>query len=209
MAAKERSKQVAALFSPAGELAEAASQLPPPDFSGVQEQGDAATLAIIPELVQELRELEGAALAAEEALVEAVKKLHYHRMVVLPAAMELARLQEMKMKDGAVIKVEEKFKATITEANQDGAYAWLRDHGQGAVIKSVFEVDVRTLSDEQRGKLGAMLCKKGLDVVPKESVHYQTLQALVRELLEAGTKLPPEISVHEYKQAALKEPKGK
>lgn len=205
----ERNKAVAALFSPTGDAALAASQKPAPDFSGITQQGDAATLKRIPELVDELRALEQAALEQEAALMDAVSKLHYHRMVVLPAAMELAGLSEFKTKDGATVKVEDKFKASITEANADAAYAWMRSEGHGGVVKTIFEVDVRALSETERGKLGAMLVKKGLDVAPKESVHYQTLQALVRELLEVGTKLPPAISLHEYKQATLKEVKGR
>lgn len=183
-----------------------------PDFSGVETSGSTDALTMLPTMVATLREKLKAAARAQEMAEIAAADLAHFQMIVLPEAMELAGVAEYTLTDGAVLKVKPDLKASIPKEDlekRERAFSWLRASGNGGIIKTFFDIDVRALTDKKRIALAAMLAKKGLHADVKEDVHWQTLKSLVKELLEAGTELPPDISVYQFKKAELKEPKAK
>ena len=198
-----RKAKTAALLAPAAEE-------PTPDFSGEKVLPLVNPFELLPPMIERLRELQRRVAACTEALEEAQAELTDYSQRVLPDAMQFADLAEFKTRDGTLLKLKDDVKASITEANRTAAHAWLRAHGHGGVIKTVYEVDARAMQGTEReDDFMQAMEELGLEAIPKEAIHYQTLQALVRELLEAGTTLPPAISVFQFKRAELKEPKAK
>jgi flavin-binding protein dodecin len=182
-----------------------------PDFSGVAVTGNTDALNMLPTMVETLRNLQRAADQAAQRAEEAAAKLSHFQMIVLPEAMELAGVAEYKLTDGSTLKVKPDLKASIPKEDLDKrerCFAWLQDNGHGSIIKTFFDVDVRALTPKQRASLAKMIEKKGLHADVKQDVHWQTLKSLVKELLENGTELPPDFSIHQFKKAELKEPKG-
>ena len=45
-------------------------------------------------------------------------------------------LAELKLHDGSHLKVSTSYRATITEANKEAAFNWLRENGLGDIIKT-------------------------------------------------------------------------
>jgi hypothetical protein len=128
---------------------------------------------------------------------------------VLPEAMELAGVANYTLSDGTTLMVRPDLKANITIENRPYAHDWLRLHGHGGVIKEAINVDVRTLTEEQRTWLRSAIMEFGVTPESIESIHAATLKSLVKELLEEGTALPPSINVFQFKKAELKEQKAR
>ena len=74
-----------------------------------------------------------------------------------------------------------------------GALRWLVDHGHGGVIKNVVTVDLDRGEDARADELVVELRSKGFEPIAKKDVHAQTLGALVRELMTAGTIVPKDL----------------
>ena len=189
-----------------------------PDFSG--EQAPAASqdqLQMLLEMARTLRDKINAVEDAQAVLTRLSNDLTHFQQTVLPEAMELAGLGEYVMQGpqaeaygmaGVKLVVKDDIKASISEENKPEAHEWLRAHGHGGVVKASIIVDVRAMDEEDLTKLRGELRKFDVDTEDKEAVHPSTLKSLVNELLEAGTTLPPAISVFQYKKAELKEPKS-
>lgn len=184
-------------------------KLAAPDFSGVAVPPSVEALELLRTMANQLRELLTTAAEAQEAADVANAALSKYQMFTMPEAMEQAGLTEFKLDDGAKLAVKPDLKVGISEANRAAAHAWLRAHGHGSVIKTILEIDVRTLSEIKLEALEKKIVAAGVDPEHKESVHNATLKSLVKEILEAGTTLPPAFSVHQFKKAELKEPKAK
>ena len=59
---------------------------------------------------------------------------------VIPTMMSEMGLAELKLHDGSHLKVSTSYRATITEANKEAAFNWLRNNGLGDIIKNEISV---------------------------------------------------------------------
>ena len=59
---------------------------------------------------------------------------------VIPTMMSEMGLSELKLQDGSHLKVATSYKASITEANKEMAFNWLRENGLGDIIKNEINV---------------------------------------------------------------------
>jgi hypothetical protein len=176
-----------------------------PDFSGIN--NDTPTedhLQMLVRMASTLREKLQEVADAQAELDRCTADLNRYQLTVLPEAMELAGVADYTLSDGTKLVVRDDVKASITEANRPFAHKWLRDNGHGGVIKEAYVVDVRTLTEEQREALYAQIMSYDVTAEDVESVHAATLKALVKELLEKGTALPPSFSIFQFKKAELK-----
>jgi hypothetical protein len=176
------------------------------DFSGVDQGGPTEDhLQMLASMARNLREKLEAVADAQATLDQLTADLNRYQLGVLPEAMELAGVANYTLSDGTQLIVKPDLKASITIDNRQFAHEWLRNHGHGGVIKEAFMVDLRPLTEEQRGWLRKEIM--AFDVIPEsiESIHASTLKSLVKELLEGGTALPPSINVFQFKKAELKE----
>ena len=152
------------------------------------------------------RQLERAVEVQTESLETLAKQLRRVSEVDLPAAMDECGMSEFKLTDGTHIKIKPEIYANIPKAMQPSAYRWLDEHGVGDIIKSKVEVAFGRDKREEVKNLIAVIEGAGFDnYSTKESIHAGTLNAFVREQLEAGVNLPPELfSVHRVSRAVIK-----
>jgi len=141
----------------------------------------------------------------EQALKETKEKLRVFEEQELPEAMQAANLQEIKLTNGAKITISQFYKGSISEKHREKAHEWLLNNNHGGIIKH--EVSLKFGKDEGEKANDAVqsLKQKGLDPDVKESVHWQTLNAFVREQMTSGKDLPADLfGVYVGSRAKLK-----
>lgn len=178
------------------------------DFSADVESQDTAAPALLSNvrrLVEHLREQERLIALTEAELKRFQDGYNVLVLERIPEAMAQVGLKEMKLDDGAVLRVRDDVNVYIRKDDVGSAYAWLRDNGLGSIIKSSLEVDLRAI--EEPDALVESLEQRGVECNIKENVHAATLKASIKAMLERGVTPPAAISVHQFKKADIKEPK--
>ena len=112
---------------------------------------------------------------------------------VIPTMMSEMGLAELKLSDGSHLKVSTTYRATITEANKETAFNWLRDNGLGDIIKNEILVSFGRNEDNKAATYAELAKGQGFQPTQKMKVEPMTLKALVRERIEAGKEMPTEI----------------
>ena len=112
---------------------------------------------------------------------------------VIPTMMSEMGLAELKLQDGSHLKVSTSYRATITEANKEAAFTWLRNNGLGDIIKNEISVSFGRNEDNKAADYAALAQERGYQPTQKLKVEPMTLKALVRERIEAGKEMPTEI----------------
>ena len=122
-------------------------------------------------------------------------KKEYQRISgeVIPTMMSEMGLAELKLSDGSHLKVSTTYRATITEANKETAFNWLRDNGLGDIIKNEILVSFGRNEDNKAADYAELAKGQGFQPTQKMKVEPMTLKALVRERIEAGKEMPTEI----------------
>ena len=144
-----------------------------------------------------------------EAQIKEEKNL-YKKLseIELPELMETLGLSEFSLVDGSKVTIKESVQASITKANEQAAFQWLRDNGFGDLIKNeiktVFGKGQEELAEEAANKLQEI----GVEVNRKKSVHPSTLKAFVKEELSQGRDVPSDLfSIFIGKKSLIKEKK--
>ncbi len=149
-------------------------------------------LSGIQNIVQKQINLETQVAAQEQVLKELKRELLDIQTQELPQAMDAVGLATVTLNTGEKVDIKPFVSASISKANKEEAYTWLRDHGHGDLIKVITKVD--TGRDEQAAaKAQKALVKAGLAPSTEESVHSGTLKVWVREQVEAGEPIPLEL----------------
>ena len=112
---------------------------------------------------------------------------------IIPTMMSEMGLAELKLHDGSHLKVSTSYRATITEANKEAAFNWLRENGLGDIIKNEISVSFGKNEDNKAADYAELAKGQGLQPTQKMKVESSTLKALVRERAEAGNPLPTEL----------------
>ena len=112
---------------------------------------------------------------------------------VIPTMMSEMGLAELKLHDGSHLKVSTSYRATITEANKEAAFNWLRNNGLGDIIKNEISVSFGRNEDNKAASYAELAKGQGFQPTQKMKVEPMTLKALVRERIEAGKPMPAEI----------------
>ena len=147
-------------------------------------------------LADQVERLEGVASSieqVEEQLKELKKKRDYISGEVIPTMMSEMGLAELKLHDGSHLKVSTSYRATITEANKEAAFNWLRNNGLGDIIKNEISVSFGRNEDNKAADYAELAKGQGFQPTQKMKVEPMTLKALVRERIEAGKEMPTEI----------------
>jgi hypothetical protein len=150
----------------------------------------------IQSLADQVERLEGVASSieqVEEQLKELKKKRDYISGEVIPTMMSEMGLAELKLHDGSHLKVSTSYRATITEANKEAAFNWLRNNGLGDIIKNEISVSFGRNEDNKAADYADLAKGQGFQPTQKMKVEPMTLKALVRERIEAGKEMPTEI----------------
>ena len=129
----------------------------------------------------------------EEAIKEKKKQIQHISGEVIPTMMSEMGLAELKLHDGSHLKVSPSYRATITEANKEAAFNWLRENGLGDIIKNEISVSFGRNEDNKAADYAELAKGQGFQPTQKMKVEPMTLKALVRERIEAGKEMPTEI----------------
>ena len=129
----------------------------------------------------------------EEHLKNLKKKRDHISGEVIPTMMSEMGLAELKLHDGSHLKVSTSYRATITEANKEAAFNWLRNNGLGDIIKNEISVSFGRNEDNKAADYAELAKGQGFQPSQKMKVEPMTLKALVRERIEAGKEMPTEI----------------
>ena len=150
----------------------------------------------IQSLADQVERLESVATdidAAEQKLKDLKKKRDHISGEVIPTMMSEMGLAELKLHDGSHLKVSTSYRATITEANKESAFNWLRNNGLGDIIKNEISVSFGRNEDNKAADYAELAMSNGFQPTQKMKVEPMTLKALVRERVEAGKEMPTEI----------------
>ena len=143
--------------------------------------------------VEKLEELQSRLQTQEQIMKDTKKQIERISGEVIPTMMSEMGLAELKLQDGSHLKVSTSYRATITEANKEEAFNWLRNNGLGDIIKNEISVSFGRNEDNKAATYAELAKGQGFQPTQKMKVEPMTLKALVRERIEAGKDMPTEI----------------
>jgi pyruvate carboxylase len=143
--------------------------------------------------VQKMESLSKEIEDMEENLKKKKKDLDVISGEVIPTMMSEMGLSQLKLMDGSQIDVKPFYNATITVANRESAFNWLRQNGLADIIKNEMVVSFGRGEDNKAAEYAELAKSQGLQPAQKLKVEPMTLKALVRQRIEAGQEMPTEI----------------
>ena len=143
--------------------------------------------------VMKLKSLEDELEEKEKELKELKRNIDLVSGEVIPTMMQEMNISTLKLADGSSVEVKPVYGASITVANKEAAYTWLRENGLGDLIKNEITVSFGRNEDNKAQQYAVLAQGQGFDPVQKLKVEPMTLKALVRERLEAGQEMPTEL----------------
>jgi hypothetical protein len=165
-------------------------------------------LKTLSEEVKKMDELTQEIQLLEERVKDKKKDLDVISGEVIPTMMSEMGLSQLRLMDGSMIDVKPFYNATITQANKEAAFNWLRTNGLGDIIKNEVVVSFGRGEDNKAAEYAELAKGQGLQPAQKLKVEPMTLKALVRERIEAGKEMPTEIfSVYVGNKTTIKRKK--
>jgi len=143
--------------------------------------------------VQKLNTLDQEIELIDKNLKQKKKDFEHLSGEVIPTMMAEMGLSHLKLMDGSSIDVKPNYSASITIANRDAAFQWLRDNNLGDIIKNEISVSFGRNEDNKAADYANLASERGYQPTQKLKVEPMTLKALVRERLENGKEMPTEL----------------
>ena len=143
--------------------------------------------------VEKLEQLQSRLDLQEENIKNTKKELEHLSGEVIPTMMSEMGLAHLKLMDGSSVDVKPFYSATITKANQEKAFNWLRNNGLGDIIKNEISVSFGRNEENKAADYASLAQERGFQPTQKMKVEPMTLKALVRERTEAGKDMPTEL----------------
>ena len=143
--------------------------------------------------IKEMQAVQKAIALDEEQIKQKKKHLEYISGEVVPTMLSEMGLSFLKLQDGSSVEVKTNYSATITQANKEAAFNWLRENGLGDIIKNEISVSFGRNEDNKAADYAELAKGQGLEPRQKLKVEPMTLKALVRERMEAGKEMPTEL----------------
>ena len=129
----------------------------------------------------------------EDAIKQKKKDIEYLSGEVIPRMLSEMGLSFLKLQDGSSVEVKTNYSATITQANKEAAFNWLRENGLSDIIKNEISVSFGRNEDNKAADYAELAKGQGLEPRQKLKVEPMTLKALVRERMDAGKEMPTEL----------------
>ena len=129
----------------------------------------------------------------EDTIKQKKKDIEHLSGEVIPTMLSEMGLSFLKLQDGSSIEVKTNYSATITQANKEAAFNWLRENGLSDIIKNEISVSFGRNEDNKAADYAELAKGQGLEPQQKLKVEPMTLKALVRERIEAGKEMPTEL----------------
>ena len=143
--------------------------------------------------VEKLNSLQERIELQEDNLKNTKKQFDHLSGEVIPTMMAEMGLSHLKLMDGSSVDVKPNYSASISIANREKAFNWLRENGLGDIIKNEISVSFGRNEDNKAADYANLAEERGFQPTQKLKVEPMTLKALVRERIEAGKELPTEL----------------
>ena len=143
--------------------------------------------------VEKLEALQARLELQEDNMKNTKKDIERISGEVIPTMMSEMGLSHLKLMDGSSVDVKPNYSASISVANKEAAFNWLRNNGLGDIIKNEISVSFGRNEDNKAADYAALAQERGYQPTQKLKVEPMTLKALVRERIEAGKEMPTEI----------------
>ena len=141
----------------------------------------------------------------ERLLKDKKKDFDHVQYVELPEAMQDLGMDKIVLSDGSSISISTEYYANISKAKANEAYSWLKENGFGDLIKNEINMKFARGEENTASHMRHVLEAYDVPYSEKESVHWQTLRAFVKEQIEAGAPIPMDtFSVHISNKATVK-----
>jgi len=162
-----------------------------------------STLAQLSKLAEEQAGVQAKVAYLEAQLAAARDELKDLAERQVPELMDEVGISEFKTSSGLKIKIAETIRASISKVNAARAFAWLKEHGHAALIKSEVSVAFGKGCESDAEALAKQL-SQNFEVEMNTSVHPQTLAAWVRERLGEGEEVPLDLfGVHRQRVSKI------
>ena len=143
--------------------------------------------------VEKLEALQARLELQEDNMKNTKKDIERISGEVIPTMMSEMGLSHLKLMDGSSVDVKPNYSASISVANKEAAFNWLRNNVLGDIIKNEISVSFGRNEDNKAADYAALAQERGYQPTQKLKVEPMTLKALVRERIEAGKDMPTEI----------------
>ena len=165
------------------------------DFEKDQEKmlGKTDNIQSLADQVERLDNLQKEILKQEDDLKQTKKDFEHLSGEVIPTMMAEMGLSHLKLMDGSSVDVKPNYSASITIANREAAFNWLRKNNLGDIIKNEISVSFGRNEDNKAADYAVLAEGQGYQPQQKLKVEPMTLKALVRERIEAGKEMPTEL----------------
>jgi len=151
------------------------------------------TIQSLADQVERLESLQSRLELQEDNIKNTKKELEHVSGEIIPTMMAEMGLAHLKLMDGSSVDVKPHYSATITQANKEAAFNWLRNNGLGDIIKNEISVSFGRNEDTRAADYAELAKGRGFSPTQKLKVEPMTLKALVRERIEAGKEMPTEL----------------
>ena len=155
--------------------------------------GKTENIQSLADQVERLSTLQQEIETQEDALKQKKKNFEHLSGEVIPTMMAEMGLSHLKLMDGSSVDVKPNYSASITIANRDAAFQWLRDNNLGDIIKNEISVSFGRNEDLKAADYASLASERGYQPTQKLKVEPMTLKALVRERMENGKEMPVEL----------------
>ena len=154
---------------------------------------DDSKLDKVARLANEASGLQEKVARQEKDLIDAKKALRKVTDELLPEALEDLNLEKVVMKDGSEISVNPIYGASIPRDRLAEAYDWLRQHGDGDIIKNNVTVTFAKGEDLDAQAFMVMCDDQGFSPQQAEKIEPMTLKGWLREKVETGQAIPMDL----------------
>lgn len=139
--------------------------------------------------------IEEAILNTEVRLDSLKKDLKLVSEVAIPDLMIQIGMSKFTLTNGAQVQVKPFYAGRIDDENREEASAWLNDNGHGALINKTLALDFGKADGIDWKKVIAEIAATigeeiDVDIKLNQGVHHATLNAFIKEQIEAGNKFP-------------------
>ena len=143
--------------------------------------------------VIKLKKLEDELEQKEKELKELKRHVDLVSGEVIPTMMQEMNISTLRLADGSSVEVKPVYGTSISAANKEAAFKWLRENGLGDLIKNEITVSFGRNEDNKASQYAVLAQGQGYEPVQKLKVEPMTLKALVRERLESGQEIPSDL----------------
>lgn len=170
------------------------------DYGGIEERSEAAQAGTYQKDLNHLQTLitqrdnDKAEQGRLEKALKAVKgRIEDIEERQMPEVMDRLSLTDVTTTGGARVQLKESIHCSIPADKRERAYAWLRDNGEGGLIKTTVSVPFGVKEIDKADDLAKRLAEEGMEAAEERKVEPSTLRAWAKRRLEEGHEVPEDL----------------